>query len=329
MGKNNKIFKWGIIGTGGIANAFANDINLLDGHKISAVLSRSKNTAQKFAAQLENCKSFVDIKSFVSNNDIDAIYIATPNTYHAEQTIISLKAKKPVLCEKPFAMNAQEVLDMIETSKTYDTTLLEGMWTRYLPHINTIKNIIKDGKIGKIESIFACHGQNLRHSNNPRLWTKKLGGGALLDLGIYVVSFAHMILGKPKEIIATSTFTDRKVDGKTSMIFKYENDIIANLSCSMFDTQPNRAIISGDKGLIEIDPTFYAPTSFTLDVYNEKKLTFVNNYKGHGLREQAKEMQKCISQGLIESPKISHLESYAIMKSMDSVRKIIGLHFKG
>jgi len=230
MGKNNKVFKWGIIGTGGIANAFANDINLLDGHKISAVLSRSKYTAQKFAAQLENCKSFVDIKSFVSNNDIDAIYIATPNTYHAEQTIISLKAKKPVLCEKPFAMNAQEVLDMIETSKTYNTTLLEGMWTRYLPHINTIKNIIEDGKIGKIESIFACHGQNLRHSNNPRLWTKKLGGGALLDLGIYVVSFAHMILGKPKEIIATSTFTDRKVDGKTSMIFKYENDIIANLS---------------------------------------------------------------------------------------------------
>ena len=327
MGKNNKVFKWGIIGTGGIANAFANDINLLDEHKISAVLSRSKNTAQKFAAQLENCKSFVDIKSFVSNNDIDAIYIATPNTYHAEQTIISLKAKKPVLCEKPFAMNAQEVLDMIKTSKTYDTTLLEGMWTRYLPHINTIKNIIKDGKIGKIESIFACHGQNLRHSNNPRLWTKQLGGGALLDLGIYVVSFAHMILGKPKEIIATSTFTDRKVDGKTSMIFKYENDIIANLSCSMFDTQPNRAIISGDKGLIEINPTFYAPTSFTLDIYDEKKLTFVNNYKGHGLREQAKEMQKCISQGLIESPKISHLESYAIMKSMDCVRKIIGLHF--
>ena len=327
MGKNNKVFKWGIIGTGGIANAFANDINLLDEHKISAVLSRSKNTAQKFAAQLENCKSFVDIKSFVSNNDIDAIYIATPNTYHAEQTIISLKAKKPVLCEKPFAMNAQEVLDMIETSKTYDTTLLEGMWTRYLPHINTIKKIIKDGKIGKIESIFACHGQNLTHSNNPRLWTKQLGGGALLDLGIYVVSFAHMILGKPKEIIATSTFTDRKVDGKTSMIFKYENDIIANLSCSMFDTQPNRAIISGDKGLIEINPTFYAPTSFTLDIYDEKKLTFVNNYKGHGLREQAKEMQKCISQGLIESPKISHLESYAIMKSMDCVRKIIGLHF--
>ena len=136
MVMNDKDFKWGIIGTGGIANAFASDINLLDGHKISAVLSRSKNTAQNFAKQLENCRNFTNIKSFVSSDDIDAIYIATPNTYHAEQTITSLKAKKPVLCEKPFAMNAQEVLDMIKN-------LSEKNKPENMPEIN--EDLINNG----------------------------------------------------------------------------------------------------------------------------------------------------------------------------------------
>ena len=324
---NTILFKWGIIGTGGIANAFARDIELLDGHMVSSVLSRSEKSAEDFSSQLDNCSTFVDMESFIHNPEIDAVYIATPNTLHAEQTIKALEAKKPVLCEKPFAMNSAEVLSMIKASELNNTALLEGMWTRYLPHIEKVKKILNENVIGKVESVFACHGQNLRHSINPRLWTKELGGGALLDLGVYVISFAHMILGKPKEIFATSIFTEKGVDAKTSMIFKYVNNVIANLSCSMYDTQPNRAIISGDKGIIEIDPTFYAPTTMSIKTNDGKIISFPNDYEGHGLREQAREMQECVRQNLIESPKMTHSDSSDVMESMDVVRKMIGLDF--
>jgi len=327
MKNNTTLFNWGIIGTGGIANAFARDIELLNGHKVSSILSRLKASADDFSSQLDNCRTFVDMDSFISNPEIDAVYVATPNTLHSEQTIKALEAKKPVLCEKPFAMNSTEVMSMIKASELNNTALLEGMWTRYLPHIENVRRILNENIIGEVESVFACHGQNLRHSKNPRLWTKELGGGALLDLGIYVISFAHMILGKPKEIIATSIFTEKGVDAKTSMIFKYGNNAIANLSCSMYDTQPNRAIISGDKGIIEIDPTFYGPTTMSIKTNDGKIISFPNDYEGHGLREQAREMQECVRQNLIESPKMTHSDSSDVMESMDKVRKMIGLDF--
>ena len=261
------------------------------------------------------------------SNYIDAVYIATPNTLHAPQAIMALESGIPVLCEKPFAMNLEEVKSMVKSSETNNAALLEGMWTRYLPHIEKVKQLLENDTIGKIESIFAFHGQNLRHSDNPRLWTKELGGGALLDLGVYVVSFAHLILGDPKEIIATSIFTNEGIDCKTSMVFKYDSNVIANLSCSMFDTQPNRAIISGEKGLIEIEPTFYSPTKVSVVMNTGETTNITNDYKGHGLREQAKELEWCVRNNLIESPKMKHSESIEVMKSMDTIRNIIGLSF--
>ena len=327
MKKNNKEFRWGIIGTGGIANAFVKDLECLDGHRVSSVLSRSMVTANSFTSDLKGCNGYDDINSFLDNDYIDAVYIATPNTFHAPQTIMALESGIPVLCEKPFAMNLEEVKSMVESSEANNATLLEGMWTRYLPHIKKVKQILEEDAIGKIESIFAFHGQNLRHSDNPRLWTKELGGGALLDLGIYVVSFAHLILGNPKEIIATSVFTNEGIDSKTSMIFKYDSNVIANLSCSMFDTQPNRAIISGERGLIEIEPTFYAPTKISIVMNNGETTSITNDYKGHGLREQARELEWCVRNNLIESPKMKHSESISVMKSMDKIRSLIGLSF--
>ena len=321
------VFNWGVIGTGGIANAFARDIQKLDGHRVTAVLSRSTANANSFAANLNSCKSFVDMEKFLDEPNVDSIYIATPNTLHCKQTIDSLNAKIPVLCEKPFAMNGKEAELMIKTAKKNKVTLLDGMWMRYLPHIEIIKQIISNGKIGKIESLFACHGQNLKRIDNPRLWTKELGGGALLDLGIYVVSLAHMVLGSPKEIIAQSIFTDQGVDAKTSVIFDYDSGIIATLICSMYDAQPNRAIISGSKGYIDIEPTFYAPTTIKLYTNDGQVIPYPNNYDGHGLREQALEMEKCKINNQIESEKMPHAESLSVMNSMDRIRAQIGLEF--
>ena len=255
------------------------------------------------------------------------MYIATPNTLHCIQTIKSLEAKIPVLCEKPFAMNFEEANKMIECSKLNSTALLDGMWMRYLPHIAKLKDLLSKNTIGKVECIFACHGQNLKWSDNPRLWTKELGGGALLDLGIYVVSFCHMVAGLPNEILASSNFNNEGVDSKTSMVFKYDNGVVANLSCSMYDSQPNRAIISGSDGYIEIDHTFYAPTTIKLYKSNSEVVEYKNNYKGHGLRQQAICMEECVLNNKIESDKMTHKDTLEVIKIMDKVRDKIGLFF--
>ena len=322
-----KKFKWGIIGTGGIANAFANDLQYLKNHIVESVLSRNMKTAKKFASKHEGCKFYDKEKLFFKDRDLDAIYIATPNTLHAHQSIKSLQHKIPVLCEKPFAMNSKETSHMISASRDNNTALLEAMWMRYLPHIKFLKTILKENHIGEIHSLYACHGQNLRNIKNPRLWKKELGGGALLDLGIYVVSLSQMILGTPKNILAKSIFTKKGVDAKTSMIFEYEEGQIANLSCTMYNSQPNRAVISGTEGYIEINPTFYAPTTIRVISNNKKEITFTENYIGHGLREQALEMQKCIINNNIESKKMTHSDSISVMKIMDKVRNKVGLEY--
>jgi len=322
-----KKFKWGIIGTGGIANAFANDLQYLKNHIVESVLSREMKTAKKFAENYKDCRSYDKEKLFFTDRDIDAIYIATPNTLHAHQSIEALKHKIPVLCEKPFAMNSKETNQMIAASRDNSTALLEAMWMRYLPHINFLRTILKENHIGEIHSLYACHGQNLTNIKNPRLWTKELGGGALLDLGIYVVSLSQMILGTPKNILAKSIFTKEGVDAKTSMIFEYEKGQIANLSCTMYDSQPNRAVISGTEGYIEINPTFYAPTTIRVISNNKKEITFTENYIGHGLREQALEMKKCIINNNIESKKMTHSDSISVMKIMDRVRNKVGLEY--
>ena len=323
----NKDFNWGVIGTGGIAKAFTADIEQLKNHRVSAVLSRSIDTAKSFSSYASSSNSFESMDVFLNESNVDAVYVATPNPFHCSQTIEALNAGIPVLCEKPFSMNRKEADLMVKTSEANGVALLDGMWTRYLPHISRIRNLISEGTIGNIESVSACHGQNLRKSTNPRLWTKELGGGALLDLGIYVVSFAHMILGTPKDIVAKSVFTDQGVDAKTSIIFKYDNGVIATLSCSMYDSQPNRAIISGSKGYIDIEPTFYRPTSFIVCTNNNETVSYPNDYNGHGLREQAQELERCIKNNLTESEKMPHAESLSVMESMDKVRALVGLTF--
>ena len=216
---------------------------------------------------------------------------------------------------------------MIAASNDNNVALLDGMWTRYLPHISNVKRIIADGIIGDIKSLSAFHHQNLSSVNNQRLWTRELGGGALLDLGIYIVSFAHMIMGAPNDIKASASFTDMGVDSKTSIILKYNDSRIATLSCSMIDSMPNRAIISGSNGYIDIDPTFYAPTSFRVFTNNGNVVKHLSKYEGHGLREQALELERCVKNNTIESSMFPHNEILEVMKSMDEIRSIIGLEF--
>lgn len=318
-------FRWGIIGTGGIATAFARDLSYLNNHVVKAVGSRSLQSAQDWAIEFPGCKAFGSYEELVNDPDIDAIYVATPHTFHAANTILALNAGKPVLCEKPFAVNAAEARQMRDAAKSNDVALMEAMWTRYLPHIYKVREILASGVIGKVIAVEADHGQRLADYANPRHWEPELGGGALLDLGIYPVSFAHLVLGTPEKITATASLTDKGVDAQTSAIFDYSSGAQAVLSTTLSAKTSNRATISGELGRIEIDSVFYTPTSVRVVMHDDSVTEYPREYEGGGLREQAQYFSELIQRGEKESALLTLNETIAIMGSLDEIRKQIGL----
>jgi predicted dehydrogenase len=200
-------FNWGILGPGGIAKAFAEDLKRLDGHSIGAVGSRTLGNAQSFAHTYGGT-AYGSYEELVADSSVDAIYVATPHPAHKDNVILALNAGKPVLCEKPFSVNAVEAQQMVDAASKNGVALMEAMWARFLPHYAKVREIIESGVLGKIHTIHADHGQRLADQNIPRLVEPALAGGALLDLGIYPISFAHMILGNPLKITSTAVLTD-------------------------------------------------------------------------------------------------------------------------
>jgi predicted dehydrogenase len=318
-------FRWGIISTGGIATAFARDLSYLNNHVVKAVGSRSLQSAQDWAIEFPGCKAYGSYEELVNDPDIDAIYVATPHTSHVANTILALNAGKPVLCEKPFAVNANEARQMRDAAQGNNVALMEAMWTRYLPHIYKVREILASGVIGEVLAVEADHGQRLADYANPRHWEPELGGGALLDLGIYPISFAHMVLGTPEKITATASFTDEGVDAQTSAIFDYANGAQAVLSTTLSVKTSNTATISGELGRIEVDTVFYTPTSVKVIMHDDSVTEYPNQYQGHGLREQAQYFSELVQRGETDSSLLSLDETIAIMGSLDEIRKQIGL----
>jgi predicted dehydrogenase len=319
-------FSWGILGPGGIARAFAKDLTLLEGHTIGAVGSRSLVNAQSFADEFGGT-AYGSYEELVNDSTIDAIYVATPHPAHHDNVVLALNARKPVLCEKPFAVNAQEAQAMVDAALDNKVALMEAMWARFLPHYAKVREIVASGVLGPILSIHADHGQRLADQNIPRLVEPNLAGGALLDLGIYPISFAHMILGNPQTIKSTAVMTDLGVDAQTSMIFTYDNGAHSVLTTTMIEQTPCRAVVAGLNGWLEIDRTFYNPASMRV-VLNDGSITqYPSEYTGHGLREQAENFKQLVQSGKFESEILSWQDTVDIMKTMDTVREQIGLKY--
>ena len=318
-------FRWGILGTGGIATAFARDLLYLNNHIVAAVGSRSITSAQDWSMEFPGCRAYGSYEELVNDPNIDAIYVATPHTFHAAHSILALGAGKPVLCEKPFAVNAPEARSMRDTAQSSDVALMEAMWTRYLPHISKVREILAAGTIGTIIAVEADHGQRLADFANPRHWEPELGGGALLDLGIYPISFAHLVLGVPQKITARASFTDKGVDAQTTAIFSYKSGAQAILSTTLSAQTANRATITGELGRIEIDSVFYSPTSLRLVMHDGPITEYPGGYHGNGLREEAEYFSQLIQRGEKESSLLSLDETIQIMESLDEIRRQIGL----
>lgn len=318
-------FKWGIIGTGGIAKEFVRDFTFTSGHQVLAVGSRNQASADRFASDMNISRAYGSHESIVSDPEIDAIYVATPHPNHLPATLLALEAGKPVLCEKPFAMSADETRSMISKAREKNVMLMEAMWTRFLPHIVHIRSLLANKVLGEIVSVEADHGQWFAEDPQFRLFNPELGGGALLDLGVYPVSFAHMVLGVPDSISSTSTPAFTGVDGQTSAIFSYSSGAQAVLTCTLRAATPCRAVITGTLGRIEIDTRFYAVSPYRIIMRDGSISEFPRIYDGRGSREEAIEFARCVRAGLQESPMMRLSETLEIMESMDEIRKQIGL----
>ena len=325
---NNSDFKWGILGTGGIARAFANDLAHLPDHSVSAVGSRTIAAATSFAANYPGAIGYGSYEELVAS-DVDAIYVATPHTFHAEHSLLALSAGKPVLCEKPFTINAEQARTVVDLARAKNLPLLEAIWTRFLPHIHQMQQIIASGALGEILTVSADHGQYLPREKHPRLWEPELGGGALLDLGIYSITLAHLVLGAPAKITSDVTKTSEGVDLQTSMLFHYPNGAQAILTCTMANRTSITATVAGNKARLELDASFYAPTSMRLITREGEVTEYPKTYVGHGLREEAVEFARMVRTGEIESPLMPHSRTVEIMEIMDSVRREHGVIYPG
>ena len=334
MVDNSDGVRWGVLGTGGIARAFATDVALLGDASVGAVGSRSQGGADDFAdflqttdgVRLPDAHRHASYDALVSDDTIDAVYVATPHPGHVEAATLALEAGKPVLLEKPFTLNAAEAKALVDTARSRKVFLMEAMWTRFLPHIARLREILDAGTLGELVTLTADHGQWFAPDANSRLFDPRLGGGALLDLGIYPVSFASLVFGIPDRVTARSSPDFTGVDGQTSVVLDYTSGAHSVLTTTLSAATANVAAISGTDARVELDRTWYAPTSFRVTSRDGDVIErYDAPHEGLGLRHEAAEVGRCLRAGLLESELMPLDETVSIMRTLDEIRAQIGL----
>jgi predicted dehydrogenase len=315
--------KWGIIGLGNIAQQFADDLMLVHDAKIVAVASRNPEKAQEFAEKYNCQKAYTTYDEIFADDEVEILYIATPHNSHATLTIKALQSNKHVLCEKPIALCYNDAFQMIEASKINNKFFMEAFWTRFNPSVREAFYKIKNGEIGKIKYINADFAFQAEELEGNRMTDLKLGGGALLDIGVYPLFLSYLLLGIPNEIVARSNFHNSGADLQTTMILQYDA-AQAVLHSSFLSSSNMKATISGTKGIINLNSPWYMTKSYTLIKENEK-VKYKLPTKGKGFTYEIEECHRCIKENKIESSLWSHQNSLDLIKIVDKVRNEIGL----
>ncbi|MGY5353376.1 Gfo/Idh/MocA family protein [Wenyingzhuangia sp. IMCC45467] len=317
--------KWGIIGLGNIAQKFAKDLATISEAELYAVASRSQEKSEKFAKDFNATMAYDSYQALAKDKNVDAVYIATPHSFHKEHSILCLKHKKAVLCEKPFAMNLDEVQEMISASKEQNVLLMEALWTYFLPHYQYVLELIKKQKLGKVLSLEADFGFHRPFNNENRLFKKEVGGGSLLDIGIYPIFVALTTLGIPEDIEAKATFFDNGADASCDMIFHYQK-AKAYLKSSIQEQTATEAIFTCEQGIIKINTEFHIPTSVTV-IKNGEEETVDFGVKTIGYNYEAEHFNQLIREGRKESNIMTFDFSKKLIQTLDTVRKKIGLEY--
>ena len=322
----NRNIRWGIIGLGNIANQFATDLLTVKGAELYAVASRSQQKADDFAEKYQATKAYNSYKALANDANVDAVYIATPHSLHKENTLLCLDQGIAVLCEKPFAMNAHEVNSMIAAATENNTLLMEALWTYFLPHYHFVLAELNKKTYGKLLSVEADFGFVQEFNEESRLFRKSLGGGSLLDIGIYPIFAALSTLGVPESITANATFFDNGADSSCSMVFNYNNNVTALLKSTLLESTPCEAVFHCEQGIIKINSGFHSPSSVTLiNGTNEETLDF--NSKTNGYNYEITHFNELLRQGKTKSHIMTFNFSRQLIETLDSVREIIGLKY--
>ncbi len=319
--------RWGILATGTVARHFVEDLLKMPDAEVAAVGSRSQETADRFAGTYGIGRAYGSWQALAADPDVDVVYVATPHSAHHAASMTCLRAGKAVLCEKPFALDLAQAEELAETARTNGVFLMEAMWMRCFPAIHTICGLIGDGVIGDVTAVHADFGITGPFEATHRLRARELGGGALLDLGVYPVTFAHVMLGAPDDVTAWARLTPEGVDENTAIILGYANGALASLTCSMVGDTPHTATVTGTLGRIEVPRDLYRPTGFTLVRGGGVPEFVATPFDGWGYHFEAAEVHRCLREGLAESPVIPLAETLAVMSTLDAVRERIGVRY--
>ncbi len=326
----SKIIRWGILGAGSIAKKFAADLQHVQNAKLVAVGSRTQENADAFANLFSIEKRYSSYLQLVEDKDIDIIYIATPHILHHENTLMCLQHHKAVLCEKPFAINQKQVMEMIQLAKEKKIFLMEALWSRFLPHFIKLKEIVAQGMIGEVTALQANFGFKTSADSNKRLTEIELGGGTLLDIGIYNIFFALHILGNPDDMEVAMVPNASGADEQCAITFHYHNGAVAQLFSTFKADIPIDLQIFGTKGNIKLTQRFYEPSctiQFSTDGGKNYELIEVEKTKGIGYEYEAQHATDCLLTGKMESDLMTFEESLVLIQLLDQVRAKGGLAY--
>jgi predicted dehydrogenase len=323
--------RWGILGTGGIARAFALGLRHAPGAVLAAVASRTLENALTFARELDIEQAYGSYEELAAASDVDIIYIATPHPMHAPNALLALGGGKAVLCEKPFAINRREAGEVVALARAKNLFLMEAMWTRFMPALAEVKRIMASGEIGTVTQVHADFGFSATLDPEHRVNKRELGGGALLDLGIYPLSIACALLGKVESVhaqaIMSSDDKDTWVDNTTAFVMKHLGGTLSVCSCSIRARSASELVVSGTEGSIRMHRMFHHTERITVDLQDGSSRTIPTPYLGNGYTHEAIEAGRCLREGLIEHPLMTHEETLSLMAVLDRIRAQIGLRY--
>lgn len=350
----SKSINWGFIGTGYAANKFAEGLRFLPDAQLLAVSSRTLSNAQEFARQFNIPHTYKSYEDLVKNQDIDVVYVATPHIRHKDDCILCLEAGKAVLCEKPFTLNASQAREVITLADQKQLFCMEAMWTRFMPIIQKVQHLINSGVIGEIRILTADFGMPTEFNQNNRFFNPELGGGSLLDRGVYPLSLAFQLLGSPSSIVSQPSMGDTGVDEQSAIILGYPQGQLAILYASLRTRTTNEVIIIGTQGQIRIHAPIYSPSKLSITKFpgstsatnsltlkrrllkstkkipllrrlyfrfNNESINIKQPFQGNGYNYEAAEVMSCLRNGELESKIMPLEQTLSIMETMDAIRQ--------
>jgi predicted dehydrogenase len=322
-------FRWGILGTGAIARQFVKGLRSLPEAEVFAVGSRSEVSAAEFADQRNIPRRHASYEGLAADSEVDVVYIATPHPFHAENAELCLQSGKAVLCEKPFCVNAAQAERVIELAREKGLFIMEGMWTRFFPLMEEVRRLLSEGAIGEVRMLNVDFGFRADLDPASRLFERRLGGGALLDVGVYCVSFASMVLGRPSGFVSLPHLGETGVDEQASVILEHEGGRLANLSIGVRTNTPQEATIMGTEAYIRIHAPWWRPESMTISRPTTEDETVDAPVSGNGFNYEAAEVMRCLEAGKMESDVMPLDETLSVMRTMDGIRAAWGLRYPG